>query len=147
MSNFDISFPEGRRFDDRQLHSEDNGRDFEAFVYEALSLVVDRDALRPGFGRGRDGAIDHTIESAEHRTVVECKFIGRNATSTPQDRWGEVRRHLNNNLPELATKNPVERLSSPYAPWFEREHSINSYLFCVSYPFGHAEERRSSKSR
>jgi hypothetical protein len=94
MAKFEIAFPEERRFDDRELRSEDDGRDFECFVYEALSLLIDADTLRPGFGRGRDGAIDHMVEGAGQRTIVECKFIGRHATSSPQARWAEVRRHL-----------------------------------------------------
>src|SRR4051812_14374425 len=101
MSEFEIAFPERKRFDDRQLRSEDAGRDFESFVYEALSLLVDADTLRPGFGRGRDGAIDHMVEGAEIRTVVECKFIGRHAASIPHDRWVEVRHRLRENLPRL----------------------------------------------
>jgi hypothetical protein len=141
MAEFDIAFPEERRFDDRRLRSEDAGRDFERFVYEALSLLIDADTLRPGFGPGRDGAIDHMVDDAGQRTVVECKFIGRNAGSSPQARWGEVRRHLNDNLPDLAAKTPADRGGSPYRPWLDPEHRISGYLFCVSYAFAHAEER------
>jgi hypothetical protein len=140
MSDFDISFPEDRRFDDRQLRIKDDGGDFESFVYESLSLPVDANTLRPGFGRGRDGAIDHMVERVGQRTVIECKFIGRYVTSTPQDRWGEVRRHLNDNLPKLA-KDPAERRGSPYAPWLDPEQRIGSYWFCVSFAFAHAQER------
>jgi hypothetical protein len=104
-------------------------------------LLIDADTLRPGFGRGRDGAIDHMVEGADQRTVVECKFIGRNTAGGPQARWAEVRRHLNDNLPELAAKHPAARRRSPYDPWLDREHPISYYLFCLSYPFAHAEER------
>ena len=141
MSDFDILFPEGRRFDDRQLRIEDDGRDFEFFVCESLSLLVDPNTLCPGFGRGRDGAIDHMVEGTGCRTVIECKFIGRHATNTPQDRWGEVRRHLNDNLPKLAAKDPPDRRRSPYAPWLDPERPIGGYLFCVSFAFSHAAER------
>ena len=149
MSNFDIAFPEGRRFDDRRLRSEDDGRDFEAFVYEALSLSVDLGTLRPGFGRGIDGAIDHLIEGAGNRTVVECKFIGRDVTGKdpPLGRWSEVRKHLNDNLPKLATKNPTEWLASQYGPWLDRERRIERYQFCVSYPFSHADDRIALEER
>jgi hypothetical protein len=141
MSDFDIAFPDDRRFDDRQLRVEDDGSDFESFVYESLSLLVDPHTLRPGFGRGRDGAIDHMVEGVGQRTVIECKFIGRDATSTPQGRWSEVRRHLNDNLPKLAAKSPMERRSSPYAPWLDHVHRITGYQFCVSSAFSHYNER------
>jgi hypothetical protein len=142
MTEFEIAFPEGRRFDDRLLRSSDDGRDFEGFVYEALSLQVDGDKLRPGFGRGRDGAIDHMVENADERTVVECKFIGRTTGSTPRARWAEVRRHLTDNLPGLAAKDPGERRRSLYGPWLDPQHRIKGYLFAVSYQFAHADERR-----
>jgi hypothetical protein len=143
MSDFYVAFPEGRRFDDRQLRGDDNGRDFEAFVYEALSLLAAPGTFRPGFGRGIDGAIDHLIEGPESRTVVECKFIGRDVTGKdpPLGRWGEVRRHLKDNLPKLATKDPAEWLESQYGPWLNRERRIERYQFCVSYPFSHADDR------
>jgi hypothetical protein len=141
MSEFEVAFPERRRFDDRQLLIEDDGSDFESFVYEALSLLVDTGTLRPGFGRGRDGAIDHIVEGAEIRTVIECKFIGRHATSAPLDRWAEVRRHLRENLPKLATKGASERRGSPYAPWLDCERPIDSYQFVISFPFLHVQER------
>lgn len=141
MADFDVAFPEGRRFDDRQLRSEDDGRDFESFVYEALSLLVDVETLRPGFGRGRDGAIDHMIEGTQDRTVIECKFIGRTTDGTPRDRWGEVRRNLNEHLPRLAAKAPSARSGSPYAPWLDSGYRIGGYQFCVSYVFAHTEER------
>jgi hypothetical protein len=142
MVEFSITFPSERRFDDRHLRPEDDGRDFESFVYEALSLLIDSDTLRPGFGRGRDGAIDHTIEDCGGRTVVECKFIGKTATGGPQARWAEVRRHLNENLPRLAaTYNVSDQRQSPYAPWLDQRHRITGYLFCVSYQFAHVEER------
>ncbi len=141
MSEFEVAFPAGRRFDDRQLRIEDDGRDFESFVYEAFSLLMDADTLRPGFGRGRDGAIDHVVEGAEIRTVVECKFIGRHATSAPLDRWAEVRRRLSENLPKLAAKETFERRGSPYAPWLDSRHTIDTYQFVISYPFSHLQER------
>jgi hypothetical protein len=141
MSDFDVAFPEGRRFDDRQLRGEDDGRDFEAFVYEALWQSVD--TFRPGFGRGVDGAIDHLIEGVGNRTVVECKFIGRDVAgkNPPLGRWGEVRKHLNDNLPKLAIKDPTEWFASQYGPWLDRERRIERYQFCVSYPFSHADDR------
>jgi hypothetical protein len=86
-------------------------------------------------------AIDHMIEVVAGRTVVECKFIGRDAGSAPRDRWAEVRRHLNENLPKLAAKNASERSGSPYASWLEATHPINGYLFCVSSAFSHTQER------
>ena len=139
MSDFSISFPEDRRFDDRQLHTGDNGADFEAFVYESLSLSIDSHSLRPGFGRGRDGAIDHFIEGESESTIVECKFIGRHSTDTPQHRWNEVRRNLKNNLPRLDGR--PNGPDSPYAPWLNQQYRIGSYLFCVAFPFAHVEAR------
>lgn len=143
MSDFNVAFPEGRRFDDRKLRGEDDGRDFEAFVYEALSLSANHDTFRPGFGRGVDGAIDHLIEGLGNRTVVECKFIGRDVIGKNPSlgRWGEVRKHLNDNLPKLATKDPAEWFASQYGPWLDCERRIERYQFCVSYPFSHADER------
>lgn len=141
MAEFDLAFPNDRRFDDRQLRIEDDGRDFESFVYEALSLQVGAHGLRPGFGRGRDGAIDHLIESGDELTVVECKFIGKDTSSGPLARWAEVRRHLNDNLPRLATANPAAQQQSPYRPWLNQTPRIAGYFFCVSYTFAHTEER------
>src|SRR5689334_22597654 len=114
MAHFEVAFPEARRFDDRQLQIEDDGHDFEAFVFEALSLQDRPGLLRPGFGRGRDGAIDHIVEARASNTVIECKFIGKHSTNLPRDRWAEVRRHLIDNLPSIASKSGADRKASPY---------------------------------
>jgi hypothetical protein len=37
MREFELGFATEQRFDDRQLRGENDGHDFEFFVYEALS--------------------------------------------------------------------------------------------------------------
>ena len=130
--------PSDMLFDDRH-DAADDGADFERFIYEIFDDGLPGGALKPGRGRGRDGAIDLLHDAEGARTIVECKFIGRHATDEPLRRWKQVRNHLADNLPQLADKPPDERGSSLYAPWLDQEKPIIGYRFCVTRPLAHGD--------
>src|ERR1019366_1625078 len=82
MDQFSITFPDDRRFDDRLLRSEDDGADFETFVFEIFAVADADGVLSPLLARGRDGAIDLMSDGVTRRCVVEAKFIGKDTADT-----------------------------------------------------------------
>src|SRR5665213_887472 len=135
MSEFSISFPDDRRFDDRALRTNDDGNDFEDFVFEVFDSIGPKGALIPRLARGRDGAIDLLDDRGPSRGIVESKFIGRQATDSPADRWQAVYRNLCRNLPPLLALPAGSRSASPYRPGTDTERPIREYRFCVSAGF------------
>ncbi|MBW3245840.1 hypothetical protein KUV57_24725 [Epibacterium sp. DP7N7-1] len=129
----------GKRFDDRILDREDDGSAFERFVDEFISLEVPESRLVRGLARGADGAIDLVDTSYRIKQIVECKFIGANTKSTAEERWGEVRRHLADNLIPLAQGNKNRR--KKYRPWLRSEGDLETYTFVTSAICASADER------
>ncbi len=97
--------------------------------------IGQKGALLPRLARGRDGAIDLLDDRGPQRCVVEFKFIGREATDTPADRWRSVYNNLRRNLPNLLELPAGSRSASPYRPWIDTERPIRDYRFCVSAIF------------
>ncbi|MBO9453236.1 hypothetical protein J7426_23445 [Tropicibacter sp. R16_0] len=120
----------GKRFDDRIVSREDDGAAFEQFVDEFLRLEEPEKRLVRGLARGADGAIDLTDAGQKLEHIVECKFIGAETKSTAEERWGEVKRHLDNNLLRLARGDENRR--KKYRPWLKSEGDLKTYTFISS---------------
>lgn len=65
--------------------------------------------------------------------MIECTFIGRNATTRGQHRWKDVYRVLFANVTSLLAADPDITKRSPYAPWIDRNRPICKYVFCVTH--------------
>jgi hypothetical protein len=124
------------RFDDRQPPKQNDGADFQKFVWEALRsghferFLAGR-YVRPYFAAGNDGAIDHLAIGDHDQLVVECKFFGRGRRGEPAADWREVANTLGANL-EVNAKRDINSLARHYRPWFDRERPIKGYWFCTS---------------
>ena len=119
-----------KRFDDRILGREDDGDAFEQFVDEFLRLEAPENRMVRGLARGADGAIDLVDTTDRIEQIVECKFIGSDTKSTAEERWGEVKRRLNDNLTLLAQGD--ERRRTKYLPWLKSEGNLKTYTFVTS---------------
>ena len=128
-----------KRFDDRILGKEDDGDAFERFVDEFLRTESPGSGLVRGLARGADGAIDLADPNNKISQIVECKFIGSNTTATAKERWGEVKRHLEANLPPLAAGEESRR--KKYRPWLKSQSDLETYTFVTSAICGSADER------
>lgn len=121
---------------------------FQSFLKEILSK--DYPGLVGFPTRGRDGAIDlsHSIESSKDgeaatRTVFESKFVESETIdlTTSQQKWGEVFKHLSDNLSD------PEKGQSQYRPWLRRDPMITKYIFCVSARFSNQNIRDELKNK
>ncbi len=121
------------RFEDRILGTDDDGLAFEDFVHSSLAQDKSNPNLLKRLARGRDGAIDMITDSSGETVVVECKFIGRDTKSDAFQRWNEVKKHLQDNLPKLALDHTLGQ-GSPYRRWLDIENPVTGYWFCVSSP-------------
>ncbi|WP_210245982.1 hypothetical protein, partial [Pleomorphomonas diazotrophica] len=129
----------GKRFDSRILDREDSGGAFERFVDEFLRLESPGEDLVRGLARGPDGAIDIADAEQKIQRIVECKFIGADTNSTAVERWTEVKRHLEENLPLLARGDEIRR--KKYRPWLRSEGELRTYTFVTSSICPSADDR------
>jgi uncharacterized protein YydD (DUF2326 family) len=129
----------GKRFDCRILDREDSGEAFERFVDEFLRLESPGKTLVRGLARGADGAIDLADANQRLEQIVECKFIGSDTKSTAGERWGEVKRNLQENLVLLAQGD--EKRRKKYRPWLKSEGDLKEYTFVTSTICASADER------
>ncbi|WP_444461478.1 hypothetical protein [Rhodobacter capsulatus] len=128
-----------KRFDNRILDREDDGGAFERFVDEFLCIKEPEASLVRGLAKGPDGAIDLADCGAQITRIVECKFIGAQSKDKAADRWGEVRRNLENNLPLLAAGDDKGR--GRYRPWLRSQGNLSTYTFVTSAIAASIDER------
>lgn len=137
------------RFDSRTLRLApgDDGSDFEVFVWEAMN----RDAfqarlhgkyVRPHFGRGKDGAIDHFARGQHDGVVLECKFFGETRNDAPRSDWRAVAQTLGRHLRKIADAGGADAAPDIYAPWFNAVHPVRGYWFCTSGRLNHEGEQQ-----
>src|SRR4051794_20616508 len=122
------------RFERRILVREDVGRAFQQFVWEALSSTEFPDLVQHPV-RGRDGGIDLIDQGDGRRTALECKFHSDARDDGPESDWRRVASVLKETLPELCGKEEAKVLTSPHAPWLDRQRAISAYWFCISTTF------------
>jgi hypothetical protein len=53
----------------------------------------------------------------------------------PESDWRKVASVLKETLPELCGKDEAKVLTSPHAPWLDRQRAISAYWFCISATF------------
>jgi len=119
------------RFSEEQLHPKllhkDIGDAFQKFIHELLFSDYPDLHLFPS--KGKDGAIDlcQTLEAS--RTVVECKFIGKDEVSEAQTAWRNVAKKLEKHLaePDGPTSGQAQ-----YRPWYRTDQPIREYIFYIS---------------
>ena len=121
------------RFKAGHAEVEDDGYDFESFVFECFRIAKDERGFAKRLARGRDGAIDLIDRFSEPgaATVAECKFIGSGKAEEAVGRWAEVNRNLRNHLPALHA-DPARSPKSPYRAWLDPERPVTRYRFCVT---------------
>ena len=126
--------PSNLDFERRILVREDVGRAFQQFVWEALSSTEFPDLVQHPV-RGRDGGIDLIDQGDGRRTALECKFHSDARDDGPESDWRRVASVLKETLPELCGKEEAKVLTSPHAPWLDRQRAITAYWFCISTTF------------
>ena len=119
------------RFYKEQLHTnliqQDLGDTFQVFVHELLRLEYQDLHLFPG--KGKDGCIDlsHTMDTS--RTVVECKYIGKDGIQDATSSWRNVTSKLEKHLADSCGPTKGQ---SQYGPWYHTNPPIRNYIFCIS---------------
>ena len=133
MSHHDLMGSANRTFQNRARLIEDNGCDFEAFVFECFRYAKEERGFTKRLARGRDGAIDllDRISEPGTATIAECKYIGSGMAQEATERWAEVYRNLSKNLPGLHA-DPAKTPKSPYRGWLDPERHVTRYRFCVT---------------
>jgi hypothetical protein len=111
------------------------GKAFEEFACQVLR--ADYPALRLFPSRGKDGAIDLIETAAGARTVVECKFIGKDGLAEAQRRWREVADKL---AAHLAAPDGPAKGQAQYGPWYRTEPRIAEFVFCISSELSNQEQ-------
>ena len=108
---------------------------FQAFVHELL--ISDYPDLHFFPGGGKDGAIDLTETMLASRTVVQCKFVGKDGLSEAQSRWRSDAKKLTTHL---ADASGPTKSQSQYRPWYITDPVIHEYLLCVSSTLKNPEQ-------
>ena len=111
---------------DRRFSLDGEGAAFQSFVFELLDREMPH--LHPYPAGGKDGGIDHmTDEPGSPRTVVECKFCGKDGIDEVRRRWAETAKNLKKNLEPANMPNQGQ-----YRPWYRTDESIRHYIFTTS---------------
>ena len=115
------------------------GAAFQAFVAELLVAEgVDAHAFPAG---GKDGGIDLVgkLEGGGLR-VYECKVTGEDdVLKAALQRWRKTADNLTRNL---ASPDGPPTGQSQYRPWYDSEHRVRDYVFCLSGTLANEEQRR-----
>jgi DNA-nicking Smr family endonuclease len=122
------------RFDQRlgtSSSSGDLGDAFQTFVHELL--LADYPGLHPFQSRGKDGGVDLSLTDDGLRTVVECKYIGKDGLEEARARWGQVAAKLREHLTD---PDGPTRGQSQYRPWYRDDPPVREYIFCISSELG-----------
>jgi hypothetical protein len=130
------------RFDDRTLTLGDAGEDFERFVLEYFSLTEPDLRLVRMLRRRPDGAVDLYTPDDPASCFVECKFIGRDVSATPQSLWSKVKSRLRHNLLSAARGEGGHALA--YRAWLS-DGGVQQYRFCTSALATSVADRRAFK--
>ena len=101
------------------------GDAFQRFVHELLQSSYPALHLFPT--EGKDGAIDLSSTLFGSRTIVECKYIGKDGLTEAQKRWHTVAHNLDHNLSRFE-----QAVHAQYRPWYRQEPRIDEYIFCIS---------------
>ncbi|MCD4765022.1 MAG: hypothetical protein K8R34_00785, partial [Methanosarcinales archaeon] len=119
------------RFSEGQVHPEllhqDLGDAFQRFIHELL--LSDYPDLHLFPSKGKDGAIDLSQTLETSRTVVECKFIGKDEVKEAHIAWRNVADNLKKHLaqPDGPTSGQAQ-----YKPWYSTDQPIREYIFYIS---------------
>jgi hypothetical protein len=117
------------------LVREDIGDIFQVFAHQVLRADYPDLHLFPT--GGKDGAIDLCQTTAGTRTVVECKFIGKDGLEEARRRWRDVAGKLGTHL--TTPGGPAKR-HKQYGPWYQTDPKIGEYIFCISSILGNLEQ-------
>ncbi|HYI41057.1 MAG TPA: ATP-binding protein [Allosphingosinicella sp.] len=121
-----------RKFQSRARVIDDDGTDFEQFVFETFRIAKEEAGFSKRLARGRDGAIDLLDRfTGPGATVAECKYIGSGDAEEATRRWQDIANKLKKYLPKLHCQ-PKLAPKSPYRGWINPSRPILRYRFCVT---------------
>ena len=110
-----------------KLCQQDVGCTFQDFIHDVL--LADYPDLHLFPSLGKDGAIDLSQTMSASRTIVECKYIGKDSFEDSLSLWQNVALKLEKHLadPSGPTKGQAQ-----YKPWYRTDLPIREYIFCIS---------------
>ncbi len=110
-----------------KLCQQDIGCAFQEFVHEAL--LNDYPDLHFFPCLGKDGAIDLSQTMSASRTIVECKYNGKDSFEDILSIWKNVASKLEKHLVDPSGPTTGQ---AQYKPWYRVDLPIREYIFCVS---------------
>lgn len=116
------------------------GDAFQIFIAELSSLEGMK--VRTFSTGGKDGAIDHIVNSNSGSLVIECKDLAKYQDATSA--WSKVESLLLKNI--VSTNGPAKG-QPQYSPWFDQLYPINHYKFYVSAQFPNESKIRSLQEK